>query len=958
MLKPGEIPQFTGNLPQLETDYAELKKDAGNVRKTGGDVHSQFQGLSAYYTAPEAEQLFATTKPVQDRSDAFADDLETVSSALSSYATEIRPLVDKLEQLKTQATTFVDSVKDDDEWEYDGDKVEEHNQLRDDITATVAAFWAAERNAHNKITALWGGTQMVAGDGSERTDQYGFNAEDMKNAQVPWGDPVEEKHHWYEVGHWVKSFVWDGLIVDGIWGTIKGLGTLVGFGGWDAMGQAWKGLAQLATGLVISSIPGAGALFWTLPDDKLPSWIRDSRTAMKETGKALVAWDEWGKNPGRAAGAVTFNVLTTVFTGGAGAGVSGAGKAGAVAKVLSAAGKAGKVIDPMTYIAKGAGAGLSKIGDISAALKGVGNIDIPALPENAITLPEGALRLPDGTVRLPEGAAIPEGATRLPDGNVKLPDDTPVLPAGAERLNTPEGEPMLFADRDGNILDERGNIQLDAKAPGPTDIVDRPASGDPAPTAGADVPRVDSPVREPALVGAATNAAEGAGQHIRLGNSLDTNLGDVGRVGDDLPTGRPDTTPDTTPGGTAGQTPGGTAGDNMPRNDLNDPLRQGNGDTPSTGNSHPDTTPSSAADNAGGANHADGPGSGGTHTDGPGTGGGPLDPPSTGGVHPGGLDDAARGADDAARQTDDAAQRAEYEAAREKPADERTPAERAAISDEHVRLANEDPAWRAQHYDKWGPGYRNSAEAMVDGQLLPKLVEKPGGGWMAADNLPYANSERFHLNPLERGRDTVAPNELNHLDDVSARRVAGMDLSNAERAYLANPTDDTARALADAQDHFHATVGEGVSNNSKLGEALGEEAARRHMLQQQEFAGAREVTDLPQTANGSKRFDQLWRDKDGNLIIVEAKGPNARLDWRQGNGAQDSGTMVKQGTIEYVRTILADMDERAVFSPKDAQYAKEIRTAIDNKTLQYVLVQATENTGKYAGAELKHLKLF
>ncbi|KOG35497.1 hypothetical protein, partial [Streptomyces resistomycificus] len=67
---------------------------------------------------------------------------------------------------------------------------------------------------------------------------------------------------------------------------------------------------------------------------------------------------------------VTFNVLTTVFTGGAGAGVAGAGKAGAVAKVLSAAGKAGKVIDPMTYIAKGAGAGLSKIGDISAALKG------------------------------------------------------------------------------------------------------------------------------------------------------------------------------------------------------------------------------------------------------------------------------------------------------------------------------------------------------------------------------------------------------------------------------------------------------------------------------------------------------------------------------------------------------------------------------------------------------------
>ncbi|MER5216885.1 ADP-ribosyltransferase [Streptomyces sp. NPDC002838] len=430
MIKPEQIPQFTGNLPQLEVDYADLKKDAGHVRKTGEDVHSQFQGLSAYYTAPEAEQLFATTKPVKERADDFATDLETVSSALESYATEIRPLDAKLKELKAKAVAFVDSVKDDDEWEYDGDKVDEHNQLRDEITATVAAFWAAERTCHNKITALWGGTQMVAGDGSERKDQYGFSAEDMKNAKLPWGDPVEEKHKWYEVGHWVKSFVWDGLIVDGIWGTIKGLGTLVGFGGWEAMGQAWKGLAQLATGLAISSIPGVGAMFWAMPADKMPSWLRDSRTAMKETGKALVAWDEWGKNPARAAGAVTFNVVTTVFTGGAGAGVAGAGKAGAVAKALSVAGKAGRVIDPMTYIAKGAGAGLSKIGDIATSLKGVGNIDIPTLPDGAVSLPDGRLMDPNGNLVAPNGTIE---TTPVPhDAGPTVPHGagtTPTLPA-------------------------------------------------------------------------------------------------------------------------------------------------------------------------------------------------------------------------------------------------------------------------------------------------------------------------------------------------------------------------------------------------------------------------------------------------------------------------------------------------------------------------------------------------
>ncbi|MFD3614878.1 hypothetical protein ACFWWT_06455 [Streptomyces sp. NPDC058676] len=931
MLKPGEIPQFTGDLPKLETDYADLKKDAGDIRKTGEDVHSQFQGLSAYYTAPDAEQLFATTKPVKDRADAFADDLETVSGALSSYATEIRPLVDKLKELKTSAQTFVDSVKDDDEWEYDEDKIDKHNQIRDEITATVAAFWAAERTCHNKITALWsGGTQMVAGDGSERKDQYGFNAEDMKNAKVPWGDPAEEKHHWYEVGHWVKSFVWDGLIVDGVWGTIKGLGTLVGFGGWDAMGQAWKGLAQLATGLVISSIPGAGALFWTLPDDKLPSWIRDSRTAMKETGKALVAWDEWGKNPGRAAGAVTFNVLTTVFTGGAGAGVAGAGKAGAVAKVLSAAGKAGKVIDPMTYIAKGAGAGLSKIGDISAALKGVGNIDIPALPENAITLPEGALKLPDGTVRLPEGAAIPAGATELPGGNIRLPDDTPVLPAGAERLNTPEGEPMLFADRNGNILDERGNVQLDAKAPGPKDIVDRPASGDPA--AGADVPRVDSPVREPALVGAGANTAE-AGGHIRLGNSLDTNLGDVGRAGDDLPTGRPDTTP----GGTAGQTPGGTAGDHMPRNDLNEPLRQGNGDTPSTGGTHNDD-----------------PGTGGTHNDGPGTSGTHNEPPATGGAHPGGLDDVARGADDAAGGAEDAARGADEPGAtpnhdgtgHDRPL---TPEQRQEISRQQVEKANADPDWRQRHYDS--DGTRKSIYGKDEnGNPLTRLKQKDSGEWYNPDGRPAAAPEKYQpIKPIEGTRDTVIPDHIDHLDDSAAHRRASMDLNTAERAFKEDPSADNAAALKEAQEAFGSD-----KYNTRASEAYGEDVVKYHAIPDN-FPDANDVTP---PGTGNRRFDHIYENGDRHLL-VESKAPNGELKDREGVGRVQgldgggSGVRVKQGTREYVVATLSDMLKR----PNEAALARTLLKQLAAGKLDYIYVKATENPGHHIGYTMKHFDI-
>ncbi|MEU0111695.1 immunity 49 family protein [Streptomyces sp. NPDC006251] len=166
--------------------------------------------------------------------------------------------------------------------------------------------------------------------------------------------------------------------------------------------------------------------------------------------------------------------------------------------------------------------------------KGVGTIDFPKLPENAVTLPEGTVKLPDGTVQLPEGAALPDGATKLPDGNVRLPDDAPVLPEGTTKLPTEDGAPARYYDPDGNILDEHGNV-LQKSADGPGDVVDQPHLPDtPAgPASGADTPRVDSPAQQPALVGAGTHTAEQAGQHIRLGNSLDDGFGGVGRAGDD-----------------------------------------------------------------------------------------------------------------------------------------------------------------------------------------------------------------------------------------------------------------------------------------------------------------------------------------------------------------------------------------------------------------------------------------
>ncbi|WP_037681785.1 hypothetical protein, partial [Streptomyces cellulosae] len=812
----------------------------------------------------------------------------------------------------------------------------------------------AERTCHNKITGIWGGTQMVAGDGSDRKDQYGFAADDLKNAKLPWGDPVEEKHKWYEVGHWVKSFVWDGLIVDGVWGTIKGLGTLVGFGGWDAMGQAWKGLAQLATGLALSSVPGLGAMFWTLPDDKLPSWIRDSRTAMKETGKALVAWDEWGKNPGRAAGAVTFNVLTTVFTGGAGGAAAGAGKAGAVAKVLSVAGKAGKVIDPMTYIAKGAGAGLSKIGDIAKGLKGVGAIDIPTLPEGAFTLPEGAVKLPDGTVHLPEGTALPEGATRLPDGNIQLPHDTPVLPPGTTKLPSVEGSPAQYMDGDGNLLDQHGNV-VDSVDNAPTDVVDKGTSGNPA--SGADVPRVDSPVKEPALVGAGTHTADQAAQSVKLGNSLDTNLGDVGRVRDDV--GSPGRIADDlntpmsrvgSPGGIGDNTPGGMA-DNLSTNSVDNMspgTGMGNG-LPSSPDGH---IPSHSLDNP-----ASGTADTGLRPGGP---GGPISPSS--------LDDlAARFGDDAfgdlghvgddlsdvGRVNDETGMPTNHADDGMGTADEtqpaRTPEEQQKIIEEQIHKANTDPGWFQEYYRS--DGHRHSTDLIDEnGDHLPVLAKDADGNWVARDSMP-SKQPPPRLSPVPVSTDSLGKTQIDHLDNVAKDRHVAAELTATEKAVKAHPADTTLQdALAEAQKEYDQRLA-GTPNNSAIAERLGEEAASVHVIPER-FPDY-EPVPLPRTPNGANMFDQLYKREDGSYLIVEAKAPKSDLIWRQGSGSA-KGWMVRQGTSEYVHTIIAEMLSR---KGADVRTAGDLLRAWKDGKLDYVLVKANENTGSYTGATLEQFPI-
>ncbi|MFD7338465.1 hypothetical protein ACFV98_21015 [Streptomyces violascens] len=855
---PSGIPQFTGDLDSLDHDTALLTSEAGAFRDAGAGIHSHFQGAAAFYKAPEADQLFATTAPVAAKTATFAGQLEKVSGALSAYSQEVRPLAKKLEDLQRQAFAFTASIAGDDKWRRDEKKRDRNDGLKDEVQATLQAFYEAEIACHNKITALVGGSTLVLGRLSggqmlpKGTSPYGASADDLSNLDnAPWGNYAEPEYTGFSwLYHQGKSFLWDGFIVDGVIGTIKGLDVLLGSEGWDAAGEAWKGLAKVVTGLTIAITPGAGSLFLAAPDSMMPKWFRESRTALKETGKALVAYDEWGKNPSRAAGGVTFNVLTTVFTGGAGA----AAKGGAVAKTVSVLGKVGRVVDPMTYVFKAGQLGLGKVGDLFATLK---------------TLNSGAYNdILSGTGHL------------QPDGTyVKFGDEVPVIkgdtlewPGGA-RLNLKEGTVTLA---DGTK--SAAHIELSA--------AERAALENSLPHA------AETPVpgaKAPVLVAAGERAGHG---------TLDN------------------TTRDSVGGPTAAhEPPAGREGDSLATHD--------GGGGHSSRSAHP-----ASADGM-----ASGSGTGGGHSP-SGHGSGSGSHGSGGSGHDGGGGER-----------------------------ELSTAERKAIQDEHVRKANEDPAWYAKHYDSIGRRRKNIGK--VDGVDLPQLAKDAQGDWIAKHDMPSAPSEtRFGAKPL--GRETAPDHVLPTLDRSTADRQAYRELMNAQSAFEKTPSVPHQEALDAAQKAYTKQLVD-VPPNSKISEKLGELASQLHVIPH-EFT-VREAIDLPKTPNGANMFDGAYRINKDEILIAEDKAPGNDLDWRQGRADPEdpknpnlgdnggaAGMRVKQGTPPYLRTIFAEMTRRG---GRDAELAREFRNAYKAGKLKYVLVKVIEPDGnRYAGAVLEHMKIY
>ncbi|MFF5335543.1 hypothetical protein [Streptomyces sp. NPDC013181] len=451
MIDLGKIPTFTGNLETLETHAAALKTTASDIRTTGKDVHEAFQTLDPVYDAPEQEELLDSTIPVRDKADAFADKLETVSGALSGFATAARPLVARMNRLRQDAAKFVAENKDDDDWQQDQDKIDENERLVHEVGTTWVAFQGAERDAANKITALVGGTHFVVDDGSHKEGMYGFKADDVKDAsETPWGTVDEREYTGLRAAwEWTKDNVGGalkGFFVDGVWGTIKGLGSMVNVFDWDNFKKTWSGIGDVFGGVSAYIMTPYD---WAMDQMFGPTDHSDSdrqKAALRNFGKSLVAWDEWGTDPSRAFGTVLFNVVT--LGSGTLLKLGKAGKVGTVADAAAVAGKAGVLVDPMTWVGKAAGVTKIKAGDLMASLKAgsAGVDDMVRTTDNGLRYVDenGNTRVigDDGIIRDEHGNPVPDTEPVREPHKDELPAEEKILegaggPSRAENSTSP-----------------------------------------------------------------------------------------------------------------------------------------------------------------------------------------------------------------------------------------------------------------------------------------------------------------------------------------------------------------------------------------------------------------------------------------------------------------------------------------------------------------------------------------
>ncbi|GLW64795.1 hypothetical protein Arub01_30390 [Actinomadura rubrobrunea] len=321
------------NTAEVYAQASRLRSAAHSISVTGENVHLAWtHGLNPrVYTAPEAEELRQATLPVQTGTADFAGRLRKVAYALEQYADAVSPIKTRLQDLYGEATALEAKIKAEGaDWTEDEDLVKENNRIEAAVRAQAMALSAAEQQCASAIYATYGGRPPAPPSGAAAAP-----------TTPPWGTPEKADLPWYKdawrgVGRFLRSF---GLgFWDVTWGNFS---ALVGLQGWETAKAAWTQIGKFSLASALITAPGGAA---ALLDPKIRSFVWNSH---KEQAKGLVAWDEWKRDPGRAAGQVFGNALLLASVK-----KTGGPASSAVGRGLQRAAVVGRAVDPFTALGK------------------------------------------------------------------------------------------------------------------------------------------------------------------------------------------------------------------------------------------------------------------------------------------------------------------------------------------------------------------------------------------------------------------------------------------------------------------------------------------------------------------------------------------------------------------------------------------------------------------------------
>ena len=365
---------------QIEAAAKKIDSIGSKVSTQGGTVYTTWQGLSASYHAPEQEKLFTSMTPAKTKAESFGTDMGTASTALNTFAGEVRTIKAEVARIVTDARAFLSTINSDgyvkllpdtpgldpnsaeqqskittgQKWDEDGGSVDTNKALIHRMNDQQEKLWAAERICASALNAISGAGPVGTADPKTGKGGYGY-ADLPDNAEMPWGHAVERKEGCGES-------VVKGVFVDVAFNTLlQGVTSLVGFS-WsgpegvgfhgDTAKDTWLGLAHLVT------MPGIGTmLLMPILPKPVREWEQDSEKTGVQFVAGLVGIDPyakdplaaWHKNGVRAAASSVANILTLVVPE---TKVGNLGKAGDV-------GRAGEVTSKAGIVARAAEVGRS-----------------------------------------------------------------------------------------------------------------------------------------------------------------------------------------------------------------------------------------------------------------------------------------------------------------------------------------------------------------------------------------------------------------------------------------------------------------------------------------------------------------------------------------------------------------------------------------------------------------------